>query len=359
MSALATPPDILVVEDEPELAALVADYLRAAGWHARVLHDGAAALADMRRAPPDLLVLDLMLPGLDGLAVCRAVREFSDLPVVMVTARVDEVDRLMGLDIGADDYVCKPFSPRELVARVRALLRRARPAARAPAPVEVDEAARRVRVRGQALDLTPTEFALLATMARRPGTAWSRAALLDHLRAESPDVLVLDLMLPGLDGLGVCRALREFSDLPVVMVTARVEEIDRLLGLEAGADDYLCKPFSPRELVARIKAILRRAGRPAPVVAVDTLARRIAVHGKALDLTPTEYGILAALARRPGQVFSRAQLLDLAREGNASLDVTDRAIDTHVKNLRRKLDVALPGVDAIRSIYGLGYRFDL
>jgi len=188
MSALATPPDILVVEDEPELAALVADYLRAAGWHARVLHDGAAALADMRRAPPDLLVLDLMLPGLDGLAVCRAVREFSDLPVVMVTARVDEVDRLMGLDIGADDYVCKPFSPRELVARVRALLRRARPAARAPAPVEVDEAARRVRVRGQALDLTPTEFALLATMARRPGTAWSRAALLDHLRAESPDV---------------------------------------------------------------------------------------------------------------------------------------------------------------------------
>ncbi|MFS2021420.1 winged helix-turn-helix domain-containing protein, partial [Massilia sp. CT11-108] len=175
---------------------------------------------------------------------------------------------------------------------------------------------------------------------------------------------VLDLMLPGLDGLSLCRALRAdanplLADLPVVMVTARVEEIDRLLGLDAGADDYLCKPFSPRELVARIKAILRRAGRPAPVVAVDTLARRIAVHGKPLDLTPTEYGILAALARRPGQVFSRAQLLDLAREGNASLDVTDRAIDTHVKNLRRKLDAALPGVDAIRSIYGLGYRFDL
>ncbi len=180
--------DILVVEDEPELAALVADYLRAAGWQARVMHDGAAALADIRRAPPDLLVLDVMLPGLDGLSLCRAVRGFCDLPIVMVTARVEEVDRLMGLELGADDYVCKPFSPRELVARVRGLLRRARPPARARAVVEVDDAARLVRVRGQALALTPSEFALLATLARRAGTAWSRAALLDRLRAEAPDV---------------------------------------------------------------------------------------------------------------------------------------------------------------------------
>jgi two-component system response regulator BaeR len=214
----------------------------------------------------------------------------------------------------------------------------------------------------------PELAALVADYARAAGyTAdvfGDGAAALDALRRDPPALVVLDLMLPGLDGLSLCRALRAdanpvLAGLPVVMVTARVEEIDRLLGLDAGADDYLCKPFSPRELVARIKAILRRAGRPAPVVAVDTLARRIAVHGKALDLTPTEYGILAALARRPGQVFSRAQLLDLAREGNASLDVTDRAIDTHVKNLRRKLDAALPGVDAIRSIYGLGYRFEL
>jgi two-component system response regulator BaeR len=146
------------------------------------------------------------------------------------------------------------------------------------------------------------------------------------------------------------------------MVTARVEEIDRLLGLDAGADDYLCKPFSPRELIARIKAVLRRTGPPGPAlpaVAIDTGARRIAIHGRPLDLTPTEYGILAALARRPGQVFARAQLLDLAREGNASLDVTDRAIDSHIKNLRKKLDAVLPGVDVIHSIYGLGYRFDL
>jgi two-component system response regulator BaeR len=190
------------------------------------------------------------------------------------------------------------------------------------------------------------------------------AVALEALLRDPPALVVLDLMLPGLDGLAVCLALRTSTgaarDVPIAMVTARVEEIDRLLGLDAGADDYLCKPFSPRELMARIRAILRRTGRAvAPPVAIDAAAHRIAIHGKPLDLTPSEYGILAALARRPGQVFSRAQLLDLARADNASLDVTDRAIDSHVKNLRRKLAAVLPGVDAIHSIYGLGYRFDL
>jgi two-component system response regulator BaeR len=181
---------------------------------------------------------------------------------------------------------------------------------------------------------------------------------LGAIRAAVPSLVVLDLMLPGLDGLSLCRAVREFSDVPVVMVTARVEEIDRLLGLDCGADDYLCKPFSPRELMARIKAILRRS-RAAPAqrrVHIDEQARRVAIDGRPLDLTPSEFGILAAMARRPGQVFSRAQLLDVARGDN--LDVTDRVVDSHIKNLRRKLDAAAPGVEAIHSIYGLGYRFD-
>jgi two-component system response regulator BaeR len=215
----------------------------------------------------------------------------------------------------------------------------------------------------------PELAALVADYARAAGyeaTVFGDGALaLDAIRRAPPALVVLDLMLPGLDGLSVCREVRTFSEVPIVMVTARVEEIDRLLGLELGADDYLCKPFSPRELMARIKAILRRAGQapaaaaPAIEVEVNEAAHRIRIHGRALELTPTEYGILAALARRPGQVFSRAQLLDAAREGNASLDVADRAIDSHVKNLRRKLDAVLPGVDAIHSIYGLGYRFDL
>jgi two-component system response regulator BaeR len=217
----------------------------------------------------------------------------------------------------------------------------------------------------------PELAALVADYAAAAGyhaTVFGDGALaLEAIRLRPPALLVLDLMLPGLDGLSVCREVRGFSNLPIVMVTARVEEIDRLLGLELGADDYLCKPFSPRELMARIKAILRRVAHGAapactpapPAIEVDEAARRIRVHGKPLELTPTEYGILAALARRPGQVFSRAQLLDAAREGNANLEVADRAIDSHVKNLRRKLDAALPGVEAIHSIYGLGYRFDL
>jgi two-component system response regulator BaeR len=206
-----------------------------------------------------------------------------------------------------------------------------------------------------------------ATAAGFDATVFGDGALaLEAIRRAPPALVVLDLMLPGLDGLSVCRAVRAFSQVPIVMVTARVEEIDRLLGLELGADDYLCKPFSPRELMARIKAILRRSGQAqahatsaAPRIEVDDAGRRIRIHGRALELTPTEYGILAALARRPGQVLSRAQLLDAAREGNVNLDVADRAIDSHVKNLRRKLDAVLPGVEAIHSIYGLGYRFDL
>jgi len=184
-------------------------------------------------------------------------------------------------------------------------------------------------------------------------------AALAQARAGAADLIVLDVMLPGLDGIAVCAAVREFSDLPIIMVTAKVEEIDRLLGLETGADDYLCKPFSPRELVARIKALLRRAPPPAErrgAVEIDEAARSVRVLGYALELTRTEFDLLAAMAKRPGTIFSRAQLLDLANRDN--LDVADRAVDTHIKNLRRKLARAAPDTELIRSIYGLGYRFD-
>jgi two-component system, OmpR family, response regulator BaeR len=174
-----------------------------------------------------------------------------------------------------------------------------------------------------------------------------------------PDLIVLDIMLPNLDGLALCKAVREFSEVPIIMVTARVQEIDRLLGLETGADDYLCKPFSPRELVARIKAILRRSRKPdddARLVEIDEAARSVRIRAQLLDLTPTEYSLLAAMAKRPGTIFSRAQLLDLASRDN--LDVADRAIDSHIKNLRRKLATLMPDAEAIHSVYGLGYRFE-
>jgi two-component system response regulator BaeR len=186
-----------------------------------------------------------------------------------------------------------------------------------------------------------------------------REALASMQRAV-PDLIVLDVMLPSLDGLALCKAVREFSAVPIIMVTARVQEIDRLLGLETGADDYLCKPFSPRELVARIKAILRRSRKPdddACLVEIDEAARSVRIHAQLLDLTPTEYSLLAAMTKRPGTIFSRAQLLDLASRDN--LDVADRAIDSHIKNLRRKLAAVIPDAEVIHSVYGLGYRFEL
>jgi two-component system, OmpR family, response regulator BaeR len=181
------------------------------------------------------------------------------------------------------------------------------------------------------------------------------------IRDRQPDLVLLDLMLPGRDGLDICRELRGFSDVPIVMLTARVEEIDRLLGLELGADDYICKPFSPREVVARIKAILRRArasvGASSSTLKIDDAAHRAMFNGVTLDLTPVEFRLLRTLAATPGRVFSRDRLLD-----NLYLDhrvVTDRTVDSHIKNLRRKLEQAAPGQDPIRSIYGVGYKLEI
>lgn len=174
-----------------------------------------------------------------------------------------------------------------------------------------------------------------------------------------PDLLLLDIMLPGMDGLQILRELRRHSTLPVIMLTARVEEIDRLLGLEFGADDYICKPFSPREVVARVRALLRRSrgGVAAHPFELDELLQRILVNGRPLPLTTIEYRILRALVAHPGRVYSRDQLLDVMHEDQR--DVTDRVVDSHIRNLRRKLEDLLPGTVCIHSVYGAGYRFEL
>jgi two-component system, OmpR family, alkaline phosphatase synthesis response regulator PhoP len=181
---------VLVVEDEIEIARVVRDYLRNAGFEVIVVGDGGSAVASVRSAKPDLLVLDLGLPGRDGLDVAREIRRWSDTPIVMLTARGDETDRIVGLEIGADDYVVKPFSPKELVARVRAVLRRTRTAARGDevvraGDVEIDTAKMRVSVGGTLVDLTPTEFQLLATLAREPGRVFTRSQLLDAVHGVS------------------------------------------------------------------------------------------------------------------------------------------------------------------------------
>ena len=186
--------------------------------------------------------------------------------------------------------------------------------------------------------------------------------VLPELKRQEPSLILLDLMLPGLDGIEVCREVRRVSAVPIIMVTARVDEIDRLLGLDVGADDYVCKPFSPREVVARIKALLRRVegrldpGAPTHGFRVDEGAQRITWHEHVLPLTPLEFRLLRKLVSRPGHVFSRNALLESAHE--ELRDTTDRAIDSHVKNLRRKIAGVRPQGSAIASVYGVGYRFD-
>ena len=192
------PPEILVVEDEPKVAALLADYLRASGFAPRIVGNGLDVERVVRSAPPSLVLLDLMLPGKDGVDVCRDLRRFTDLPIIIVTARVEEIDRLLGLELGADDYICKPFSPREVVARVKAVLRRQRSddaeserAAEQPGAVEglvIQPEAYRSELDGTRLDLTPIEFLLLETLASHPGRAFSRGALRDRIYGEDRDI---------------------------------------------------------------------------------------------------------------------------------------------------------------------------
>ncbi len=192
---------------------------------------------------------------------------------------------------------------------------------------------------------------------------------LERMLAAPPDLTLLDVMLPRVDGLQVLKQARTHTLHPIIMLTARIEEIDRLVGLEAGADDYVCKPFSPREVVARVRAVLRRTtsesaeGRGAGgttergrALLLDDVHWRASLHGIPLNLTRREFGLLQALARHPGRIFSRARLLELAYDDTA--DVTERAVDSHIKNLRRKLSAAAPEHDWIRSVYGIGFAFE-
>lgn len=195
--------------------------------------------------------------------------------------------------------------------------------------------------------------------------AFDGNAALDLARADPPSLAILDLMLPGVNGLVICKTLQGELGLPVIMLTARSTEEDRMRGLDLGADDYVVKPFSPRELVSRVRAVLRRVkrardqGAGGPIdfgpLRIDPARHEVAVGGRAVELTPTEFRILIALARAPGQVFTRQQLLD--RAFDEAFEGFERNIDVHVMNLRRKLGLSSEG-PAIKTVYGVGYRFE-
>ena len=185
-----------------------------------------------------------------------------------------------------------------------------------------------------------------------------------EVRRSSPALAILDIMLPGMDGMEVCREIRKFSTIPIIMLTARVEEIDRIIGLELGADDYVCKPFSPREIVARVKAVLRRS-RPEPVeprlkvgpISMDCATREVTVGGKPVSLTPNEFTLLKALMARPNRVFTRGELLNLVQ--GYSSEGYERTIDSHIKNLRKKMAENFTDQELVSTVHGVGYKLGI
>jgi DNA-binding response OmpR family regulator len=203
----------------------------------------------------------------------------------------------------------------------------------------------------------------LETAGFRVVTAYDGSTALAIFRHEIPDLVVLDLNLPGVDGLDVARAIRKERNTPIIMLTARVEETDRIVGLELGADDYVTKPFSPRELVARVRAVLRRLGENEPIsplirsgeLVIDPDRRLVTVSGQAVNLTNTEFDLLTVLARTPGRVFTRMELLD--RVQGYAYEGYERTVDVHIKNLRQKIEPDPKHPLYIVTVYGAGYRF--
>jgi two-component system response regulator BaeR len=185
--------------------------------------------------------------------------------------------------------------------------------------------------------------------------------VLPLVREKMPALILLDLMLPGRNGMDICREIRSFSTVPIIIVTARIEEIDRLLGLELGADDYICKPFSPREVVARVKAVLRRSSTRQPsgvtgILQLDEECFQATLNGRDLELTVVEFQLLSFLFANPRRIYNRNQLMDRIYPDQRV--VSDRTIDSHIKNLRKKISAVSPETELIQSVYGVGYKYD-
>ena len=184
-----------------------------------------------------------------------------------------------------------------------------------------------------------------------------------QVKKDPPNLILLDIMLPGKDGMQLCREIRQFSNVPIIMITARVEEVDRLLGLELGADDYICKPFSTREVVARVRAVFRRVhAEPREdhlvvgSISLNDETHQVMINKNVLNLTPNEFGLLKIMMSRPNRVFSRSELI--SRVQGYEFEGYDRTIDTHIKNLRKKIARRLPGQEIISTVYGIGYKFN-
>ena len=389
---------VLVVEDEESFSDALSYMLRREGFEVAVCPTGPDAIEAFDRHGADLVLLDLMLPGLPGSEVCRTLRERSNVPVIMLTAKDSEIDKVVGLELGADDYVTKPFSSRELVARMRAVLRR-RGEPDEPGgsimesgPVRMDVDRHVVTVRGEQVQVPLKEFELLEVLLRNVGRvlvvedeeSFSDALsymlrkegfevavcptgpdALDTFDRDGADLVLLDLMLPGLPGSEVCRTLRERSNVPVIMLTAKDSEIDKVVGLELGADDYVTKPFSSRELVARMRAVLRRRGEPEDAaittlesgpVRMDVDRHVVTVRGSQVQLPLKEFELLEVLLRNTGRVLTRMQRID--RVWGADYVGDTKTLDVHIKRLRAKVELDPGNPRHIITVRGLGYKFE-
>lgn len=292
----ANPATILIVEDEERLARLVADYLTLAGYSSHILGEGTGVVDWVRAHQPALVILDLMLPGRDGLDVCRDLRAFSAVPIIMTTARVEEIDRLLGLELGADDYLCKPFSPRELVARVKAVLRR--------------------------FQAPPTGYSPNGTGASIIGADATAPARQAGAATTSPT---------GSGLTGATPASTSSTGLTGATPTPTTG-----IGL-SGAHSLVASPGP---------AALR----------LDEPTLRVHWQGRTVELTAVEFSLLATLYASPGRIFSRNRLMALIYRDHRV--VSDRTIDSHIKKLRRKLEELSTDQEWVHSVYGVGYRYE-
>ncbi len=355
-------PRILVVDDDSEVRERLTDFFSKHGLEIHTVPNGAAMDKALSEQTFDLLVLDVMMPGEGGLSIANRLKQSSTLPIIMLTGLIDDVDRIVGLEIGADDYVVKPFNPRVLLARIRAVLRRQT----SLLEEQVITAGNLLIVEAEG-ENRKCMVAYLEQQGFDITIADSSAGVEAELNRRVFDLLILDLDLPGENGLQIATHLRRETELPIIMKTATRDEIDQVVGLELGADDFIDRHPSPRELSARIKAVLRRNSSRNTVRMSDgtyrfgnfildsqhlSLSRE---NGETIALTSGEFELLQVLVQHPWQTLNRDRIMELLSEESKSR--VDRSIDVRITRLRSKIETNPSEPEFIKTVWGKGYVF--
>ena len=373
--------NILVCDDDKDIVEAIEIYLTQEGYHILKAYDGQEALDILNSETVDLLIIDVMMPRLDGIRATVKIRESNPLPIIILSAKSEDTDKILGLNIGADDYITKPFNPLELIARVKSQLRRyTQLGSAAPAASEhiyttggltVNDDKKEVLVDGEAVRMTPIEYNILLLLMKNPGRVFSYDGqeALDILNSETVDLLIIDVMMPRLDGIRATVKIRESNPLPIIILSAKSEDTDKILGLNIGADDYITKPFNPLELIARVKSQLRRytqLGSAAPAASehiyttggltVNDDKKEVLVDGEAVRMTPIEYNILLLLMKNPGRVFSTTQIYESIWNEDAL--AADNTVAVHVRHIREKIEINPRDPRYLKVVWGLGYKIE-